>query len=216
MLKLSVKSALAHKRRLLGTALSVVIGIAFLAGTFVFTDTIQRTFDDLFADVYEETDAVVRSNQTIEMEFGDEVRSRIPDSTIAAVAAVPGVSVAEGDVQGFARIIAADGDALGTENGPPTFGGNISDSPLSPWRLTEGTAIVSLIVGVLVTMVAAIGPAFVASRVPPLAALRDVAVDRAATSRQASSVAWSSPPSPSPPSPLALPAPLSCWRWASR
>ena len=50
MLKLARKSVLAHKRRLIGTGLSVIIGIAFLAGTFVFTDTIKRTFDNLFAD----------------------------------------------------------------------------------------------------------------------------------------------------------------------
>ena len=56
MLKLARKSVLAHKRRLIGTGLSVIIGIAFLAGTFVFTDTIKRTFDNLFANVYKNTD----------------------------------------------------------------------------------------------------------------------------------------------------------------
>ena len=64
MLKLARKSVLANKHRLIGTGLSVIIGIAFLAGTFVFTDTIKRTFDSLFANVFKNTDIYVRSNQT--------------------------------------------------------------------------------------------------------------------------------------------------------
>src|SRR3954452_3448535 len=124
MLKLARKSVLAHKRRLIGTGLSVIIGIAFLAGTFVFTDTIKRTFDNLFADVYQNTDVYVRSNQSIESDFGQTQRPRIPDSFIAQVAAVPGVSEATGSVQGFARIVGKDAKALGQTQGPPTFGGS--------------------------------------------------------------------------------------------
>lgn len=51
MFRLALKSALAKKRRLFGTTLSVMLGVAFLAGTLVFTDTIQRTFDDLFSNI---------------------------------------------------------------------------------------------------------------------------------------------------------------------
>lgn len=139
MVRLSLKSALGHKRRLVGTGLSVIIGIAFLAGTFVFTDTIKRTFDNLFSDVYATTDAVVRSNRSLDVDFGEAVRDRLPDSVVGEVAALPGVEIAEGDVQGFARLIGADGDPVGQEQGPPTFGGVITDSELSPWRLTDGS-----------------------------------------------------------------------------
>ena len=78
MLKLTRKTVMAHKRRLIGTGLSVIIGIAFLAGTFVFTDTIKRTFDNLFADVYTNTDVYVRSNQSIEGDFGQTQRPPHP------------------------------------------------------------------------------------------------------------------------------------------
>ena len=46
--------------RLLLTALSITLGVAFVAGTLVLTATIRKTFDNLFADVYRGTDAVVR------------------------------------------------------------------------------------------------------------------------------------------------------------
>src|SRR5215211_1622911 len=138
MLRLSIKSTLAHKRRLIGTALSVIIGIAFLAGTFVFTDTIKRTFDNLFADVFKNTDVYVRSNQKIEQDFGPTFRPRIPESVIAQVAGVPGVTEAEGSVQGFARIIGTNGKPIGQENGAPNFGGTITGGELSPWKLHDG------------------------------------------------------------------------------
>ena len=46
------RTSLAHKRRLASTFLAVVLGVAFLAGNLVLTDTITKTFDDLFADVF--------------------------------------------------------------------------------------------------------------------------------------------------------------------
>ncbi len=51
MLRMTLKGLLAHKRRLLTTALAVTLGVAFMAGTLVLTDTIGKTFDDLFGDV---------------------------------------------------------------------------------------------------------------------------------------------------------------------
>ena len=59
MLKVTLKGLAAHKLRFVLTAVAVTIGVAFLSGTLVFTDTIRQTFDDLFASIYENTDAVV-------------------------------------------------------------------------------------------------------------------------------------------------------------
>jgi putative ABC transport system permease protein len=131
---------MAHKRRLIGTALSVIIGIAFLAGTFVFTDTIKRTFDNLFANVFKNTDVYVRSNQKIEQDFGQTARPRIPDSIVQQVGAVPGITESSGSVQGFARIIGTNGKPLGQENGAPNFGGEFAPGALSPWTLVDGKA----------------------------------------------------------------------------
>ena len=47
MLRANMKNLLSHKIRLALNALSVVLGVAFVAGTFIFTDTIDASFDDL-------------------------------------------------------------------------------------------------------------------------------------------------------------------------
>lgn len=61
MLKTTIKGLLARKLRLFTTSFAVLIGVAFMAGTLVLTDTIDKTFDDLFATVSEGTDAQVRA-----------------------------------------------------------------------------------------------------------------------------------------------------------
>ena len=138
MFRLALKNTFARKLRLLSTSFAVMLGIAFLAGTLVFTDTIERTFDNLFADIYENTDAVVRSETSIEAEMGWEMRGRIPESTLATVREVDGVAQAQGIVQGFAQIVGSDGDAIGNPGqGPPTFGQNYQSGELSPWEMIE-------------------------------------------------------------------------------
>ncbi len=140
MFALALRSVFARKRRLISTALAVTLGIAFLAGTLVFTDTIRRTFDDLFADIYDDTDTVVRSTSSVEMDFGGEQRGRIPDATLEVVRRVDGVAEAQPVVQAFAQLVDADGDAIGNPGqGAPTFGMNYFGGPLSPWELTPGS-----------------------------------------------------------------------------
>lgn len=137
MFRIALKGVLARKGRLFLTALAVIMGTAFLAGSFIFTDTIRRTFDNLFADVYKDTDAYVRSPNVIEGDFGMETRGTIPESDVDRVEEVPGVAEAQPDVTGVAIIIKKDGDRIGG-NGPPQFGSNYYSGELSPWNLSEG------------------------------------------------------------------------------
>ena len=138
MFKLALKGILARKGRLLLTSLAVILGTSFLAGTYIFSDTLTKSFNDLFADVFEDTDAYVRSSVVIEGDFGSEERQRIPDTLAAEVAKVPGVSSADASVFGFARVIGKDGKPVGSDgNGPPTFGSSISEDEAF-WDISEG------------------------------------------------------------------------------
>jgi putative ABC transport system permease protein len=139
VLKVSLKGVLAHKTRLLLTALAVIMATAFLSSTYIFSDTIQQTFNTLFADAYRNTDAFVRSTNVIEADFGNKQRDRIPDSVIAEVKAVPGVADAQGDVQGFASIIGKDGKPIVSgQTAPPTFGSVALTGELGTWTFVEG------------------------------------------------------------------------------
>jgi putative ABC transport system permease protein len=140
VLRVALKGILARKFRLVSTSFAVMLGVAFLSGTFVFTDTIQKAFDNLFADVFENTDSYVRSSAEVDDGFGGELHPRIPDSTIELVAGIDGVADAQGVIQAYAQVVGSDGDVIGDPSqGPPTFGANWLEGELSPWRLTEGS-----------------------------------------------------------------------------
>ncbi len=129
---------LARKGRLFLTSLAIILGTGFLAGTFIFSDTLNSTFDRLFSDVFKDVDAYVRSSSSVEAEFGGEQRGSAPISALESVLAVPGVKAAAPDVQGFARIIGKDGKPLGVDNGPPNFGGIASESVAGLWTIEAG------------------------------------------------------------------------------
>jgi putative ABC transport system permease protein len=138
MFRLSLKMTLARKGRLILTSLAIILGTSFLSGTYIFSDTLNKTFERLFSDVFRDVDAYVRSSSFVEVDFGGEQRSSTPIEALETVLAVPGVKDAVGDIQGFARIIGKDGTPLGADNGPPTFGGIAAANVVGLWNIEEG------------------------------------------------------------------------------
>ena len=140
MRRVMIKGLLAHKLRLALTALSVVLGVAFVAGTFVLTDTLASTFDNLFAEVNGNTDAQVRSAEKLSPQNpSDSDRKSIPATLLDSVKAVNGVAEAAGYVQGYAPIVGKDGKLVGGQ--APTFGASAAGlGTLSPFKIKEGRA----------------------------------------------------------------------------
>ncbi|HEX4822462.1 MAG TPA: FtsX-like permease family protein, partial [Acidimicrobiales bacterium] len=138
------KGLLAHKTRFVSTFLAVFLGVAFLAGTLVLTDTIQTSFNDLFGDVYRGTDAYVRSTEKVQAEGpGNDIRKHIDDSLVATVRGVDGVADAQPTIQAdHTQVVGSDGKAIGNPGqGAPTFGANwIDNKKLNPFNITEGRA----------------------------------------------------------------------------
>jgi putative ABC transport system permease protein len=138
--RFTLKSLLGHKLRFALTALAVLLGVAFMAGTLVLTDTIKAIFHDLVASVNEGTDAYVRSTDVVQTAFGSQ-RNRIDASLLPTVRAVDGVDEAEGNLQFYAQIVAPDGRPIGDPGrGTPTFGLIWTPGPLNSFRIADGRA----------------------------------------------------------------------------
>ena len=143
MFRVIMRGLLARKFRLVATALAVTLGVAFMAGTLVLTDTFGQTFNDLSAGVYKGTDAAVRATAVFNgPQFTGEQRPFVNASLVDTLSRVPGVAAAEGSVFGYTRLIGKDGKALGNPaTGAPTLGGNWNQvAALNPWHLVAGHA----------------------------------------------------------------------------
>ncbi len=130
MFRATVRTALAHKGRLALSVLAVVLGVAFVSGTYVFSDTLSRTFSDLFGTL--QPDVVVSPDP----QGGSPA---LAPQTVDVVASVDGVAAAAGSVQATGvTLVGTDGEAVGS-TGPPTLGvAWVDDERLSPLRLVEG------------------------------------------------------------------------------
>ncbi len=140
MWRVTIKGMLAHKLRLVLTALAIVLGVTFISGTYVLTDTLNNTFTVLFGNVYQHVDFQVRGVAAFSSNApgGGAVRRPIAASLLSTVRAVPGVAVAEGNVSGYAQYVARDGTAVST-GGAPTIGLSFDpNDELSALRLTKG------------------------------------------------------------------------------
>ena len=116
----TVKGLLSHKLRLALTALAIVLGVSFVSGTYVLTDTMNATFTQLFKDTTKGIDVVVQTRQTFASDQGD-TRDPVPESLLQRIRGVDGVKIAEGSVNGFAQFVGKNGKAV-TTGGAPTLG----------------------------------------------------------------------------------------------
>ncbi|MGH3182254.1 MAG: ABC transporter permease, partial [Streptosporangiaceae bacterium] len=116
MRQVTLRGLLAHKLRLALTALAIVLGVTFISGTFVLTDTLNNTFSTLFTSVYSKIDFQVRGVAQFGSGSG-ATRNPLPESLLARVQSVPGVAAADGNVQGYAQFIAHDGKPISSTVG---------------------------------------------------------------------------------------------------
>ena len=97
MLRLSIRSLLAHKLRMAMSVAAVVLGVAFVAGTLVFTTSMSTSLDDLVSSGATDVSVTPRSAVDGSAPAADAVLT-VPDATLTRIAAVEGVSRAVGSV----------------------------------------------------------------------------------------------------------------------
>lgn len=143
MSTLALKSIRAHKVRFLLTSVAVVLGVAFMAGTLVLTQTIRQSYDDVTRSVYDHTDAVVRSTRSIQgANDVAPVRATVSADVLERVRRAPGVAAAEGRVSGVAMVLGRDGALLddSPNRSVPLALGWVRTAALNPMEVVAGRA----------------------------------------------------------------------------
>ncbi|MER5847878.1 FtsX-like permease family protein [Streptomyces sp. NPDC002012] len=136
MFRTALRNVLAHKARLLMTVLAVMLGVAFVSGTLVFTDTLGNALRNQSAKSYDNVAVAVTT-------YADQRNEKTPGITAATlkkIQGVDGVDTATGRVSGFAGVADPDGKLIG--NGWSNTGGNYSpgkNGKDSAYTFVDGT-----------------------------------------------------------------------------
>src|SRR4051812_43532369 len=118
MTKVALRGVLTRKLRSVLTGFAVVIGVAFVVGTLVFTDTINESFKNLFERTKQGVDVELESHQAVKADFSTP--PTMPASVLDKVKATPGVKVAEGSVSSDGLLLDKHGKPI-VSSGPPTL-----------------------------------------------------------------------------------------------
>ncbi|MEO3976237.1 FtsX-like permease family protein [Streptomyces sp. CAU 1734] len=141
--KTARRSFLAHKGRMALSAVAVLLSVAFVSGTLVFTDTMNTTFDKLFAVTA--TDVTVKPAE--KEDGGDDENpasgkpATLPASDLAKVTGAEGVEFAEGAISSMSvTVVNSDNKDVGASGGAPTIAGNWTKNDLRAMEITSGNA----------------------------------------------------------------------------
>ncbi|WP_353943039.1 FtsX-like permease family protein [Streptomyces sp. HUAS MG91] len=139
VMKTSLRNFLAHKGRMALSAIAVLLSVAFVSGTLVFTDTMDKTFDKLFTATSSDVTVSPKGSATEGSATGRP--ESLPASTVAAVAKAKGVKSAEGAVSSMnVTVVDSKNKNMGSENGAPTIAGNWTKNDLRSMEITSGHA----------------------------------------------------------------------------
>ncbi|MFJ5560797.1 ABC transporter permease [Streptomyces sp. NPDC093250] len=138
MFQTALRNVLAHKARLLMTVLAVMLGVAFVSGTLVFTNSLSQALQKQSAKGFDHVDVAVTA-QWKEGE-GDKAGEyqELTGELVDASAAVPGAAQAIGNVQGFTALADKDGKLIG--DGFQSQGGNYWGAEDPRYPLVSGRA----------------------------------------------------------------------------
>lgn len=141
VLKTSMRNFFAHKGRMALSAVAVLLSVAFVCGTLVFTDTMNTTFDKLFAVTSSDVTVSPKDAKDEDNGAGTGKPVSLPASTVEQVAAVDGVKKAEGAVASTSvTVVNSENKNMGSTTGAPTFAGNWTQNDLKSMEITSGHA----------------------------------------------------------------------------
>ncbi|MER6999265.1 FtsX-like permease family protein [Streptomyces sp. NPDC000410] len=141
VLKTSLRNFLAHKGRMALSAVAVLLSVAFVSGTLVFTDTMNTTFDKLFAQTAADVTVSPKSAAMDDEIPGTGRPESLPASLVQRVEQAEGVKSAEGSVVSLSvTVVDAHNKNMGSSNGAPTIAVNWTRSELRSMEITSGNA----------------------------------------------------------------------------
>ncbi|WP_415938172.1 ABC transporter permease [Streptomyces sp. 039-1] len=140
VLRTSMRNFFAHKGRMALSAVAVLLSVAFVCGTLVFTDTMNTTFDKLFAVTSSDVTVLPKAAKSDDTPQNGKPES-VPASALAQARQADGVKSAEGAVSSMnVTVVNGDNKNMGSTTGAPTIAGNWTHNDLRSMEITSGHA----------------------------------------------------------------------------
>lgn len=142
VMKTSMRNFFAHKGRMALSAVAVLLSVGFVCGTLVFTDTMNTTFDKLFAATSSDVTVSAKSASDTGETTSDNGKPPVmPASVLTKVREARGVKTAQGTVFSTSvTVVDADKDNLSPSSGAPTIVGSWNANDARTMKITSGTA----------------------------------------------------------------------------
>lgn len=142
VMKTSMRNFFAHKGRMALSAIAVMLSVAFVTGTLVFTDTMGTTFDKLFAATASDVTVSAKgASDSGETQSDNGKPPVMPASVVDKVGGADGVKAAEGTVFSTSvTVVDADKDSLSPTSGAPTIVGNWNANDARTMKISSGNA----------------------------------------------------------------------------
>ncbi|MCX4881300.1 ABC transporter permease [Streptomyces sp. NBC_00847] len=142
VLKTSMRNFFAHKGRMALSAVAVLLSVGFVCGTLVFTDTMNTTFDKLFAATSSDVTVSAKGASDSGETTSDNGRPPVmPAAVVGKVRGAQGVKTAEGTVFSTSvTVVDAKKDNLSPSSGAPTIVGSWNGNDARTMKITKGAA----------------------------------------------------------------------------
>jgi putative ABC transport system permease protein len=137
MIRVALKGLAGRKLRAALTTLAIVLGVALVSGTYVFTDTIEQAVDTLLTDAYTGSDAVVSGKDVVEIDTGGR-RPTVPAGLVDELKAMPEVDAASGAITDVARLLDKQGEPISSSEEALGISIEADEPRFNPLMLTDG------------------------------------------------------------------------------
>ncbi|MBC9716765.1 ABC transporter permease [Streptomyces sp. TRM66268-LWL] len=139
VLRTSMRNFFAHKGRMALSAIAVLLSVAFVCGTLVFTDTMNTTFDKLFAATSPDVTVSPKNAGDGDEDPQSGRPDALPASVVEQVEKAEGVKSAEGAVMSMnVTVVNSANENMGSTGGGPTIAGNWTQNDTRTMEITEG------------------------------------------------------------------------------
>lgn len=132
----ALRGLFSRKLRTILTMIAIILGVAMISGTYVLTDTIDQSFNQIFSTVNATTDAVIVGKSPVSSDFSTP--PPLPGHLLTIVQHTPGVAAAEGQISNRAQLVDKSGKSLGATGGAPSLLFSISTPRFSQTKVVQG------------------------------------------------------------------------------